>query len=236
MPIGGKALLEIWLDELAEAGIRDILVNLHYHAEKVREFLARPKFGGRIHSVFEETLLGTAGTLRANKDFYSDNRLLMAHADNFCLCDFKTFLAYHCNERPSGTLMTMMTFETDTPSTCGIVELDSRGVVQKFHEKVQNPPGNLANAAIYVLEPEVINWVVSKEVDDFSNQVLPEFLGRIATWKNPEVMRDIGSPESLSVAQTIHAHNHSLTHDEWQMRYLESDLHRLLKTAYAIDK
>jgi len=235
MPIRGKALLEIWLDELAKAGVSDVLVNLHYHAERVRDFLARPKFGGRIHSVFEETLLGTAGTLRTNAYFYRNSTLFMAHADNFCLCDFRAFIDYHRNGRPKETLMTMMTFRTDSPQTCGIVEPDNRGVVQKFHEKVKNPPGNLANAAIYLLEPEVVEWVIQAKADDFSTQVLPEFLGRIATWENRGIMRDIGSPESLRAAQAAPTENLSLTNDPWQERFLESDLQLQLKAFYDLD-
>ena len=44
-----------------------------------------------------------------------------------------------------------MTFRSETPETCGIVELDAEGVVVGFHEKVANPPSNLANGAIYIL-------------------------------------------------------------------------------------
>ena len=34
----------------------------------------------------------------------------------------------------------MMTFVTDAPMACGIVELDEQGLVQEFHEKVASPP------------------------------------------------------------------------------------------------
>ena len=54
---------------------------------------------------------------------------------------FSAFERAHVN-RPLGCVMTMMTFRTDDPSSCGIVELDDSGVVVEFHEKVENPPGN----------------------------------------------------------------------------------------------
>jgi hypothetical protein len=97
----------------------------------------------------------------------------------------------------------MMTFRSETPKSCGIVELDHRGVVHGFHEKIENPPGNLANAAVYIIEPEVVNSLTAltgKEVD-FSTEVIPRFLGHIHTYRNVIYHRDIGSVESLLKAQ-----------------------------------
>ncbi len=51
----------------------------------------------------------------------------------------------------------MLGFRTDDPRSCGILELDDRDTVVAFHEKVENPPGNLANGAVYIFEPEVID-------------------------------------------------------------------------------
>ena len=97
----------------------------------------------------------------------------------------------------------MMTFKTDAPQSCGIVELNSRGVVQQFHEKVDNPPGDLANAAVYIFEPTVISFLASlgRDIVDISTEVLPAYLGRIQTFLNEDYHRDIGTPESLVLAE-----------------------------------
>ena len=96
----------------------------------------------------------------------------------------------------------MMTFITDQPESCGILELDQNGVVIKMHEKVKNPPGNLANAAVYILEPSVLKFLVqmNQRVIDFSTEVIPKFLGKIYTFENKEYHRDIGSMESYEAA------------------------------------
>ena len=57
-------------------------------------------------------------------------------------------------------MITMLTFETDRPKQCGIVEVDELGIVKSFHEKVEHPPGNRANGAIYVFESEFIEEIV----------------------------------------------------------------------------
>ena len=98
----------------------------------------------------------------------------------------------------------MMTFSTSNPDSCGIVELDKDGTVTAFHEKVPNPPGNLANGAVYILAPSVMNFLagLGKTVIDFSTEVLPHYMGRINTFQNDIYHRDIGSPESLKAAQS----------------------------------
>lgn len=99
--------------------------------------------------------------------------------------------------------MTMMTFDTDAPQTCGIVELDAQGLVQAFHEKQANPPGCRANAAVYIFEPEIIDFMAARGQDicDISTEVLPYFLGKIHAFHNADYHRDIGNLESLVLAE-----------------------------------
>lgn len=229
MPISGKPLLEIWLEQISKLGISKVLVNLHYLSDLVDSFLKRPKYKDWIESVYEPELLGTAGTLKKNYDFFKDKITLLVHGDNLCLCDFNSFVEFHFLKRPKGSLITMMTFRTDSPKSCGIVELDEDGVVQRFHEKVENPPGNLANAAIYLIEPEVLDWIREREyVNDFSNQVLPQFLGKIATWENKGIMRDIGNSEALVKAQKEVSFSAQSDLDEWEIEFLKNPIHQLI--------
>uniref|UniRef100_UPI0035B2223C nucleotidyltransferase family protein n=1 Tax=Hylemonella sp. TaxID=2066020 RepID=UPI0035B2223C len=200
--INGRPLLDYWLELLSRGGIGEVLVNLHYLPDPVREFLAANMHPLMISTVMEEQLLGTAGTLLRNRSFFRDAPVMLVHADNLSLFDVRAFVS--CFERRSPDIaITMMTFYTDQPSTCGIVELDADGVVQAFHEKVENPPGNLANGAVYILAPEVIDYVASlgKEVIDFSTEVLPHYMGRINTFLNSTYHRDIGNLASLVLAQ-----------------------------------
>ena len=124
IPIGGRPLLEHWLCALYRNGITQALVNIHHHRTLVESFLARNQFQGWVYGVHEPQLLGTAGTLRQNIEFFENEPVLLIHADNWCQCDFGNYLRYHMFERPAHTVMTMMTFETEFPEACGIVELD----------------------------------------------------------------------------------------------------------------
>ena len=127
--------------------------------------------------------------------------------------------------------MTMMTFDTSVPETCGIVETDSHGVVQSLHEKIADPPGTYANAAVYLLEPEILQWLEENpQINDFSTQVLMNYLGRIATWHNDQIHRDIGTLQTLRQAQLdprpLPVWSET---DTWQQWFLEHSIHQQLR-------
>ena len=202
MPISGKPLLAYWLDLLLPNGIERVLINTHHLAEKVQQFSALSPWRSRIVLAHESVLLGTGGTIVANRSFFGSESFMVAHADNLTRFSVSDFVRAH-RARPSNVAMTMMTFNTDSPQSCGIVETDNLGIAQRFHEKVSNPPADRANAAVYIMEPEVLDFLSSlgKPVIDLSTEVIPRFLGRIATFHNSDYHRDIGSPESLRAAE-----------------------------------
>ena len=216
-----------------QIGSASALVNTHYLADAVQRFLDRPVFKQWVKGVHEPELKGTAGTLRANAQALRDTTILVVHADNFCQCDFRAFLKFHQTSRPKHCPITMMTFNTKNRSTCGIVEIDGDGVVIGFHEKLQNPPGNLANGAVYLLEPEVLQWICDRpEITDFSTQVLPHFIGRIAIWHNEGTHIDIGSIEALREAQGRAQHKAaaiSETNDDWSEKFGSHPIHAQIK-------
>ncbi|MCD8554277.1 nucleotidyltransferase family protein [Seleniivibrio sp.] len=202
VPIDGKPLLWYWLTLLKKAGVDEIIINTHHFAGQVEDFIKNQKVFDNAVCVYEKELLLTGGTILKNSPRFGNEPFIAAHADNLSVCSYADFIQAHRN-RPTGTDMTMMTFITETPESCGIVECDSEGRVLKFHEKVQNPPSSHANGAVYILEPIVVDYIASlgREKVDFSTEVIPAFMGRIATFNNNVYHRDIGTPESLEIAR-----------------------------------
>lgn len=202
VPVNGQPLLDYWLQLLFEHGATEVLINTHYLAEKVEQHVRNSPWAGKITLVHEKRLLGTGGTVLHNQAFISNEPVLVAHADNLALFDPRAFWQKHLDQ-DSKIAMTMMTFVTDSPQTCGIVELDSAGRVQGFHEKAANAPGHLASAAVYICNPKVVDFIsgLGRTVVDLSTEVIPAFLGRIATYGECLYLRDIGSPESLGQAE-----------------------------------
>ena len=204
VPISGTPLLQIWLERLTEADIESFLINTHYLSDQVKAFVEESSFRKKIQLVHENNLLGTAGTLIDNLDFFQGEDGLLIHADNYCLADIGAFEHAHIN-RPLGCVMTMMTFRSDEPSSCGIVEVDEAGVVIGFHEKVENPPGNLANGAVYILSAALLKKMGTelKYITDFSTEVLHRFKGQIFTHEISDVFLDVGTPDRYAKANGI---------------------------------
>lgn len=197
--IGNRPLLDFWLQSLVEAGIDRILINTHYLPEQVETFCRASKYSPLIDLIYEPELLGTAGTLIANRSYF-DDKILLAHADNFTLFNPDEFMKSHLH-RGSNCQATMMTFTTDTPTSCGIVEVDQHGVLIGFHEKVANPPGNRANAAVFLLEQSCLEWLDRMpNAIDFCKDIVPLGIGQFQTFHNTLYHRDIGTIESLKQA------------------------------------
>jgi mannose-1-phosphate guanylyltransferase len=201
VPIHGRPLLDYWLDLTFAAGVERALVNLHYFPDAVRAHVAASPWRDRIDLTFEETLLGTGGSLVANRAYFDGAPFIAAHADNLTDVDLRALMEAHAR-RPRSCALTMLAFRTDDPRSCGILERDARNVVRKFHEKVENPPGNLANAAVYIVEPEIVDFAarLSKPFVDLSTEVLPHFERRIFAVEHYGYHRDIGNPDALRKA------------------------------------
>ena len=205
VPIGGEPLLGRWLRKLELAGCNSVLINTHYLAEEVETFLKSWQSSAMtVQTVHEPDLLGTAGTLLANLEFFRGSTGLLIHADNAMEEDLKDFLAAH-RQRQSYCQLTMLTFETNSPSSCGIVEIDHQLVVQAFHEKMPEPPGNTTNGALYAFEQDFLDHLnlMNPIPNDFSTEVISKFLGRIQTWHTQQEYLDIGTPHSLTLAQQL---------------------------------
>jgi mannose-1-phosphate guanylyltransferase len=202
VPIGGRALLDYWFDLVFTAGIERALVNTSYRSAQAHAHMSASPWRERVDVVHEPALLGTGGTVLANRAWLGRAPFLVAHADNLTDFDVAGLFATH-RERPAGCALTMLAFHTDRPQQSGILALDSRNVVQGFFEKVATPPGTLANAAVYIFEPEVVDFIVrlGRPIVDLSTEVIPAFLGRILAVTHTGYHRDIGTPDSLAQAQ-----------------------------------
>ena len=83
---------------------------------------------------------------------------------------------------------------------CDLSAEDFFNFPHNFHEKINNPPSNLANAAVYILDGEVVKAINDRKLSDFSTEVIPIFMGQINTWNNNLYHIDIGTPEALAIA------------------------------------
>ena len=202
LKLNGKPLLYYWINVLFSSGVDEILVNTHHYSEKIEKFIMGTKFSHKIKIVYEKTLLGTAGTIIRNRNFFNKSDFFVAHADNYCVCNLREFINAHYS-RPNQTIMTMMTFNTDNPKKCGIVKLDQNKILKEFVEKPKNTSNSLANAAIYVMNKKICYYLlkIKNQKPDISHDLIPLLKNKIFTWHNNIYNRDIGDPISYMLAK-----------------------------------
>ena len=97
----------------------------------------------------------------------------------------------------------MLTFKTDTPSSCGIVEIDDQHIVRVFHEIVDDQPGKRANGALYAFKPPLLDHLnhMSLSTSDFSTETIPRLMGRIETCHTDQRYLEFGTHEARAAAQ-----------------------------------
>ncbi len=101
VPIRGRAMLDIWLEICEQAGIDEVLINLHAHSEPVRAALRQSKRGVRVHLSEEPVLLGSAGTLVCNRDWVATEEYFwVLYADVLTNANLNEMLRFHIKSGP----------------------------------------------------------------------------------------------------------------------------------------
>ena len=201
IPIGDKPLLEIWLEQLEKLGVTEARINTHHLAEQVQAFVAaRPPSGLEITLFHEPTLLGSAGTIRANREWLQrEDDFLIIYADNLTNANLADFVQFHRDRKSDFTLAL---FRTHNPRECGIVVRDDSGLVTEFQEKPAAPKSSWANAGLYMAGPSLFDAIPAKPgLCDFGFDVLPRLMGRMYAFPLTGFYCDVGTIERLEQAR-----------------------------------
>ena len=197
--VGGKPLLKRWLESLEDIDCRSVIINTHYLHDQVEDYIKNQDVGKiSLKLKYEPKLLGTAGTLYQNRFWFRGCMNLIIHCDNYYDGSLELLLNAH-KERSQKCILTMLTFDCDDPSSCGITQVNQDGILTGFHEKSQNFKGTRANAAIYVFEDDFLDWLeYERNLFDISLDIIPKLLGKIQTVHTIDKLVDIGTWERLN--------------------------------------
>ncbi len=202
VPIGGRALIDYWFDLFAEAGLRDVLINTHHLREEVRRHLESYRASGdfRVEEAYEPELLGSAGTVHANRGYMDDaDDCVVVYADNLSDVDLGELLAWHTERRHE---FSMLLYRAPDPRSAGIAELDADGRIVSFVEKPAKPKSDLANGGVYVVSASLYREIADMNAFDLGADVLPRLANRMYGWFWRGYHRDIGTLEALREAET----------------------------------
>lgn len=199
LTIGDQPLLDIWLDAFDRARVDEVLVNLHHLPDVVRAHLAARASPPVVRTFFEPDLLGSAGTLIANRQWVEGDEIFLAcNADNLTDFDLRCLVDAH---REGGAIATLAVFHSEDPSAGGVVELDPTDRVIAFAEKPKKPVSDLTNAGMYAFHPSVLDEIDGMPPKDIGYDMLPRLVGRARAVRVEGYLRDIGTAEAYRRAQ-----------------------------------
>src|SRR3977135_2452278 len=174
--VGGRPLLEHLIGLLRRHGVTHIALNLHYKPEAILDYFGDgSRFGVRIEYSWEQRLLGTAGAAKQLEWFFTDPFFVL-YGDVLTNIDLGALAREHSSHSGLGTLVL---YEPDDLTRCGVAEVAADGRVTAFVEKPLQPiAGGLANSGICVFEPAVLAYVPLGQTFDFGGDLIPLLISR----------------------------------------------------------
>ena len=195
LPINGKPILEIILEQCIDSGIRNFFISVHYLADKIINYFGDgSKWDVNINYVQEGMPLGTAGALKLLPNQFNES-IIVINGDVLTKTNFQDVLKYHAINAADITIALVST----SYSPYGVIEVD--GI--SFKSMIEKPSfRQLVNAGIYVINPSMINLIEDNKYLD-----MPEFISRaknnkysVIVYPVHEYWIDIGKPETLDKA------------------------------------
>lgn len=191
LPLLDRPFLAWMVERCCQAGITDILINVHYQAQQIEEYFGDgTTFGVQIRYIREEKPLGTAGAMKLAEPYFSGESLIIFNADILTDLDLAALIEAH---RATQAQATLSLARVDNPTAFGLVELqplppetDADSQAQRigaFREKptaaeAQQLGIDTINAGTYILEPSVFQTYPSDQPLSFEREVFPDLLAQ----------------------------------------------------------
>src|SRR6478672_4436243 len=175
MPLVNRPMMEHIVGLLRRHGFEEIVVTLAFMPNAIRTYFGDgSEFGVRMVYATEEQPLGTAGSVGNAKDEL-DERFLVISGDVLTDIDLSKIVSFH---ESRGALATIGLVAVDNPLEFGIVITREDGSIERFLEKPTwgQVFSDTINTGIFVLEPEIFDYIEPGRPVDFSGEVFPQLL------------------------------------------------------------
>jgi mannose-1-phosphate guanylyltransferase len=177
--VGDCTVLERNLRWLAQSGIESVWINLHYRPDAIQAAIGDGSpLGLTVSYSLEPDILGTAGAYK-NLESHWKSETLVVYGDSLVRFDLAKFLAAHRNSKAD---VTIALFDQDRhPHTAiagGRVVMQPDRRITEFVEtgEGETPQSPLVNAAVYLIEPEILGLIPPQTFYDFARDLFPQML------------------------------------------------------------
>lgn len=202
VPIGDTNMLDFWLRKLAESGVEEIFVNTHYKAKTIEAYLKTHPLNELVTIFHESEILGTAKTMLALRERLKGD-FFFIHADNYTSADLTAMKDAHI-AMASDKIGTVLVFNTDDCSSCGIFSLDELGNPIGYVEKPEASDSPFANGAVFTFKFDIFDILSEKqEAEDFCADILPLCFKKLKVVMCQSYHIDVGTPDNLSAARAL---------------------------------
>jgi NDP-sugar pyrophosphorylase family protein len=204
--VRGRPFLEYLLDQLVEAGVRDVVLCTGYMGEQVEAAFGDRHGPLRVRYSREEAPLGTGGALRLAEPLFGAYPVLVLNGDSICVADLGAFRAWHEERGAEGSLL--LTEVADT-GRYGRVVVEDDGALASFEEKQAGGGAGWINAGVYLLGERIVRSIREIRADgavSLEREVLPSWVGKkLYGYRAASHFIDIGTPASYAEAERFFA-------------------------------
>ncbi len=173
VPVANKPCMEHIIELLKRHGIDDIVVTVAFLPRAIRDYFGDGSaLGVNINYSVEQAPLGTAGSVK-NAEENLGERFIVISGDALTDFDLTAIIAEH--ERRQA-MVSIVLKHVENPLDFGVVVTNDEGRIERFLEKPTwgQVFSDTVNTGIYVLEPEVFNYIPAGQSYDFSQELFPK--------------------------------------------------------------
>ncbi|MBW4681593.1 MAG: mannose-1-phosphate guanyltransferase [Microcoleus vaginatus WJT46-NPBG5] len=178
VPILNRPIAEHIINLLRRHNITEIIATLHYLPDVMRDYFQDGSdFGVQMtYAVEEDQPLGTAGCVKNIAELL-DQTFLVISGDSITDFNLAAAIQYHKQKKSKATIVLT---HVPNPIEFGVVITDKEGRIRRFLEKPSTSEifSDTVNTGIYILEPEVLDYLPANRESDFSNDLFPLLLER----------------------------------------------------------
>jgi mannose-1-phosphate guanylyltransferase len=198
-PIVNKPLLEWTFERLAKSNIREAIMAVSHQIEVGIKQQRIPKHG--LHVTYSRDPLGkplgSGGPIKkAEKHIGHESPFLVLNGDIFADVNYTEILKLHEKRK---AVATIALHQVEEPSRYGVVRLTQDNRITEFVEKPPKgtEPTNLINAGVYVLSPEIFNYIQRNRAVSIEREVFTKLAqeGKLYGCVYDGLWMDIGKPE-----------------------------------------
>jgi NDP-sugar pyrophosphorylase family protein len=201
--VSGRPFLFYLLDQLAGAGVQEVVLCTGYMAEQVRRTLGDKHGPLRLLYSQEDVPLGTAGALCHASSFLKSASVLVMNGDSFVDADLTDFWIWHCALDADATIMVVKVLDS---GRYGQVQMDAEGDLTGFTQKGEQHRPGWINAGIYLLRHTILDRITAEGMVSLERDVFPICIGHgLYAYRHHGSFLDIGTPEDYASAESFFA-------------------------------